>query len=71
MTYKVLIDIGYADLEFRFSDRIKALDFAQTAKANCIEDDKDTKVLLEIETCAGSGNSKVAHIKNQENDSTD
>ena len=77
MTYKVTLSVGYTDIEFRFNDRIKAMDFAEMASKHalkCLNSNGESYELhtyIEIETCAEGGNSEVAHIENQVQDSTD
>lgn len=74
--YIVTIKQRYETVTFRFADKEKALEFLEMA-IECglpvSEEGRwyELEITLTKEKCAGSGNSKVAHIENQENDSTD
>ena len=77
MTYKVTLNVGYINLEFRFTDHIKALDFAEKAKkyglpyTDSTGERYELEVSMTIEKCAEGGNPEMAHIENQEQDSMD
>ena len=76
MLYEVKLKQGYFEATFTFGYNKDALKFMDWAKMHHDTHDEDgnpveLKVLMEIKGCAGSGSSEVAHIKNQENDSTD
>ena len=75
--YIVSLKHGFHESLFPIEERMIALDFAETAKKNglpCVDstgERHELEVSITIEKCAGSGNSEVAHIENQEQDSTD
>ena len=75
--YTVTLKHGMFEKQFMIKDCMIALDFAEKAKeyglpyTDSTGERYELEVSITIEKCAGSGNSEVAHIKNQENDSTD
>lgn len=74
--YTVILKQDYFEAVFEFGTGKEALKFINIAKNHYLPYDDDgeqreMEITMKIEKCAGSGNSEVAHIKNQENDSTD
>lgn len=76
MTYTVTLLQGYFRAEFDFKTGQEALKFMDIAMYHYLPYDDDgeqreMEITMKIEKCAGSGNSEVAHIENQVQDSTD
>lgn len=74
--YTVTLEQDYFKAVFEFGTGEEALRFMNIARNHYLPYDDDgepceMEITMKIEKCAGSGNSEVAHIKNQENDSTD
>lgn len=77
MTYKVTLSVGYTDIEFRFNDRIKAMDFAEMASKHALKclnsngESYELQTYIEIETCAEGGNPETAHMENHVQSNTE
>ena len=68
--YTVTLEQDYFKAVFEFGTGKEALRFMNIARNHYLPYDDDGEQ-SEIEKCAGSGNSEVAHIENQVQDSTD